>query len=111
MASQAVPSEPTKQVGAVADQWPSEATEFIVRTVGTVRDKTTGPAITAARGAVFGMFAALVGAVAALLGVIALVRVITVYMPGERVWPADLIVGGLLSVVGLLLWARTRPSD
>lgn len=93
---------------ANADRWPTEATDFVVRTVGTVREKTTGPAITAGRAAVFGMFAALVGLTALVLFAVALVRLITVYMPGERVWPAYLIVGGAFCLIAAVLWTRTR---
>ncbi|HVX19169.1 MAG TPA: hypothetical protein VHA73_14150 [Acidimicrobiales bacterium] len=102
-----VTSSPAKSA-AGSEQWPSEAADFVVRTVGTVRDKTTGPAIKGARAAVFGMFAALVGLALLVLFAIALVRVITVYMPHEKVWPADLIVGGVFSVAGIALWTRTR---
>lgn len=95
-----------------ADSWPAQATDLIVNTVGTVRDKTTGPAITIARGAVFGTFAAITGLAALVFFAIFLVRIITVYMPGHRVWPADLIVGGVFVLAALVLsrLAVKRPK-
>ena len=46
------------------DDWPAQAADTIVRVVGQVRDRTTGPAITAARAVVFGLLAAILGTVA-----------------------------------------------
>ncbi len=103
------PSVPTK--ASTTDQWPSEAADFVVRTVGTVRDKTTGPAITAARVLVFGAFAGLVALVAVVLFAIASVRVLTVYIPGNKVWYADLIIGGVFTLAGIVLWTRTHPRN
>lgn len=95
-----------------ADSWPAQATDLIVSTVGTVRDKTTGPAITIARGAVFGTFAAIAGLASLVFFAIFLVRIITVYMPGQRVWPADVIVGGLFVLTAFVLsrLAVKRPK-
>jgi len=97
--------------GITSDQWPAEAADFVVRTVETVRDKTTGPVIKVVRGAVFGLLAAFMGLLAFVLFAIALVRVITVYLPGNKVWYADLIVGGLFTVAGIALWTQTRARD
>jgi hypothetical protein len=97
--------------GTAADRWPVEAADFVVRTVGTVRDKTTGPVIFGARALVFGLFAACMGVIAALLSAIALVRVLTVYVPGNRVWVSDLIIGGVFTLAGLGLWTQTRARD
>lgn len=108
MPEPASPSSRSSTPAGSADRWPTEATDFVVRTVGNVREKTTGPAITAGRAAVFGMFAAIVGLTALVLFAVALVRIITVYMPDERVWPADLIVGGVFCLLAAVLWTRTR---
>lgn len=107
-----VPNAAARQPASLpsAEGWPSEATDLIVRNVGTVREKAVGPAITAARAMVFGLFAAMVATAAAVLVSIALIRVLTVYIPGHRVWVSYLIVGGLFVVIGLALWTRTRAS-
>jgi len=96
--------------GAQQD-WPAQAADTIERVVGSVRDKTTGPAITAARWVVYGTFALLVGAVVGVLLAIAAVRALDAYLPdawvGEQhTWAAHLIVGVLFSLVGMLAWSR-----
>lgn len=111
-------SDPSPGVPApatTADDWPSQAADTIVKVVGQVRDKTTGPAITAARGAVYGLLAGLLGFVCAVLLAIAAVRVIDVYLPeavfGERnTWLAHLLIGAVFTIAGLVLWSRRRPS-
>ncbi len=77
--------------------WPDQAADLIVQGVGAVRDKTVGPAMTIARGLVYGVFALLIGTVAAVLGSILLVRIITVYLPGERVWITEIGLGVVLT--------------
>lgn len=91
--------------------WTDQATDLIVQTVGTVRDKTTGPAITVGRAIVYGTFAALVAALAVVLALIGVIRLLTVYIPGNRVWVSYLIVGIPLCIAGRILWgkARKRP--
>jgi hypothetical protein len=97
--------------------WPAQAADTIERTVQSVRDKTTGPAITAARWAVAGLAAMLLGTAALILIVIALVRVLDVYLPdavfGEQhVWAAHLILGAPLFLLGvLLLWKARHAKD
>ncbi|MFZ6004485.1 MAG: hypothetical protein ACOYXM_11200 [Actinomycetota bacterium] len=97
--------------------WPTQAADTIERVVGSVRDKTTGPAITVARWVVYGTFAAVVGSVVAVLLAIGAVRFLDVYLPesvfgDDHTWAAHLIVGALFSVVGMVLWSRrSAPSE
>ena len=96
--------------------WPMQAADQIERLVGVVRDNTTGKAITAARGLVFGVFALLAGTVVALFFAIAAVRFLVAYLPddlvGEQhVWLAHGLVGLLFTLPGLWLLSRARrPS-
>ncbi len=99
-----------------ADDWAKQATDTIVGFVDGVRAKTTGPAITAARGVVYGLLAALLGLGAAVLLSIGLVRALDAYLPdsvfGEtHTWAAHLLIGALFSLVGLFLWSKRRPTD
>ena len=96
--------------------WPAQAADTIERTVQTVRDKTTGPAISVARWTVAGLFILIMGTTLAILLGITLVRVLDVYLPdavfGEtHVWAAYLILGLPLFVGGLVLLAKRNGPD
>jgi len=97
--------------------WPAQAADTIERVVGSVRDKTTGPAITAARWVVYGTFALLVGHAVLVLLAIAAVRLLDVYLPDawvgeDHTWVAHLLVGLVFTLAGMLLWSkRTADAD
>lgn len=96
--------------------WPAQAADTIERVVGTVRDKTTGPAITVARSLVYGLFAAIVGAAVVVLLAVAAVRFVDVYLPdavfGEtHTWAAHLLVGVVFTLAGLVLWSRRTSRN
>ena len=99
---------------ATSGDWPAQAADAIVCVVGQVRDKTTGPAITAARGVVYGLLAALLGATAGVLLAIAAVRaldeLIEEIVDSRETWAAHAVVGLLFTVVGLFLWSKRRGS-
>jgi hypothetical protein len=91
--------------------WPAQAADTIERVVGSVRDKTTGPAITIARGIVYGTFALVVGTVVAVLVAIAAVRALDNYLPDsvfgeEHTWAAHLLVGLVFTGLGMVMWSR-----
>jgi hypothetical protein len=100
---------------AAAADWPAQATDLIVKTVGQLRDKTTGPAIKAARGVVYGLLAGLLGGVAGLLVAIALVRGldegIEAIFDSRETWAAHGIIGLLFTLLGLLLWSKRRAPE
>jgi hypothetical protein len=96
--------------------WAAQAADTIERAVVTVRDRTTGPALTAARAVVYGTFAALVGITALVLATIAAFRLIDNYLPDsvfgdEHTWAAYLIVGLVFVVAGAVLWVRRRGPE
>ena len=93
--------------------WPAQAADKIVQVVGQVRDRTTGPAITVARGAVYGLLAGILGAVCLVLFIICLVRLLDTYVVGEdNTWLAHLIVGLLFAGAGAVMWRQRRaPED
>jgi hypothetical protein len=100
------------------DDWPAQATDAIVKVVGTASGKVTGPITTVARAIVFGLFAALLGMTALVLGAVLAARILDNYLPdawvGEQhMWAAYLVLGVLFSVAGLVLWTRTkaRPAE
>lgn len=98
------------------DDWPAQAADTIERVVQNVRDKTTGPAINAARWLVAGLFLVITGTMAVILLVILFVRMLDVYLPvsvfGENhIWAAYGILGTIFFVAGLVLLSkRSTPS-
>jgi hypothetical protein len=95
--------------------WPAQAADTIERVVGSVRDKTTGPAITVARWVVYGTFALVVGSMVGILLAITGVRILDVYLPDawvgeDHTWVAHLVIGGLFTLVGAVAWSRRSAS-
>ena len=90
--------------------WPAQAADTIERVVGQVRDKTTGPALTTARGIVYGTFGGIIAIACLILLIIGAIRLIDSYLPGD-VWAAHLILGLVFVVVGAVLWSRRRPRE
>jgi len=98
--------------------WPAQATDTIVKVVGQVRDKTTGPIITIARGLVYGTLAAVLGLIAAVVGFIMLIRVLMIpveeWLGGtDRVWVVYLVLGLPITLAGALFLrkASAAPVD
>lgn len=110
--SLAAPGVSVPQVATplLPEDWPAQAAERVEKLVGNVRDKTTGPALTVGRAVVYGLLAALLGVTALVLLTIGLVRLLVIALPEGDVWAAHLIVGGLFTLLGLLLWSKRRPS-
>jgi hypothetical protein len=90
--------------------WPAQAADRVVGLVDSVRNKTTVPLTTAARGVVYGLLAAVMGIAVVLFLAITSVRVLNVYLPGD-VWAAHLVVGTLFTLVGFFLWSKRRRKD
>ena len=118
---------PQTTLRAVADQvdlsntrvrtedWPAQATDSIVKVVGTAKDKVTGPITTIARAIVFGTFATILGTTALVLFAILLVRVLNNYLPDsvfgeEHIWAADVLVGLLFVVIAMVLFRRAKKQ-
>lgn len=99
------------------EDWPSKASATIVSYVGTVRDKTTGPALVASRMLVYVLAMALIAMVLAVLLLVLLVRLLvslTSLFPfvemGET-WLAYYILGGIFILIGALLWRKKEPRS
>jgi hypothetical protein len=102
---------------AARDDWPAQAADTIVRVVGQVRDKTTGPAITASRAIVFGLLATVLGSVllvafsmvllrVTVIGVSSVLDVSNLERPGRAVWIAYFVDAALFALIGTVLWRR-----
>lgn len=98
---------PAASRGLTGGDWPAQATNTIVDLVGTVRDKTTGPITTAARGLVFGFFAAVLAGIIGVLAIIAVIRLLDEALP-SGVWLPYLILGVLFVVAGTLVFRKRK---
>jgi hypothetical protein len=95
--------------------WADEMADTVVRTVDAVREKTTVPVIYAARGVVFGILAAFLGLVALVLFLIMAMRgiqaLLDLWVSQERaVYLSYFIVGGLISIGGLILFRKRHAA-
>ncbi|MEM1332239.1 MAG: hypothetical protein AAGG08_02175 [Actinomycetota bacterium] len=96
--------------------WAETTTDQVVKLVDNVKAKTTKPAVMAARGLVFGVLAVFLGLFALVLALIMLTRGIQVgilehVMDQPRaVYTSYLVVGGILSLVGLLLFKKRNAG-
>jgi len=86
--------------------WASETAETIERVVVAVRDKTVAPAEAVAKGIVYGLVAAVLLLIALMMTAIAGFRLLNLVLP---VWASYLTIGGILLLVGLLLWWKRSP--
>jgi hypothetical protein len=93
-------------VGVTPDvDWPVQATRSIVQVVDTVRDKTSGPAITAVASIVYGLVALMGVAVLTIVLTAALVRGLELLL-WRKVWAAYLVLAVVSLAGGLLCWSR-----
>jgi protein-S-isoprenylcysteine O-methyltransferase Ste14 len=96
--------------------WAPDLADQITTFVGNVRDKTTNNAIKAARGVVFGLLAAVLGIALVVLSLIFATRglqsLISLATSWERaVYLSYFIIGGLLTLAGMLLMKMRHGSD
>jgi len=94
-----------------SDDWAVQTADTIERLIETVRSNTSDRLVSVARLVVFGLVAAILGTVALVLFCIFLVRIMDSYIP-SGVWVVYLVLGGLFTLAGLLLWQQAwkRPA-
>lgn len=78
--------------------------------VETVRSRTTGPLLVAARALVYGVVIATAAVGSLVLIAIAAVRALDIAVPGE-VWSAHLIASGVFGLAGAWAWSKRRPYE
>jgi hypothetical protein len=88
--------------GMIPADWPVQAADTVVDVIGKVRDKTTKPALIAARALVYGLVAAVVAGIALVLFLVVLIRVLDNYVPGP-VWWIYLGFSVLFTLAGIVL--------
>ena len=90
----------------IPQDWTVQVTDAIESVVGSIRDKTTVPAETVARGVVYGILIGVMGVSALVLLTVGLVRLLDNWL---RIWAIYGILGGLFTLLGLFLWRKRRP--
>jgi hypothetical protein len=90
--------------------WTVQAADTVERVVTGIRDKTTVPLTTVARGLVYGQIAAVAAMTGIVLLAVLLVRIGDSYLPvhphARAVWITEAIVGGIFLLPGVLLLRR-----
>lgn len=99
----------SSQTSMVPAEWPAQAADAVVDTISKVRDKTTKPALTAARALVYGIIVAVVGSVALVVALIGVIRAADNYLPGA-IWSIYLGLSVIFGLTGIyLLRKANRP--
>ena len=94
------------------DDWAVQTADTIERLIDTVRSNTSDRLVSVARLVVFGLLAAILGTIAIIFLINFIVRFMDSYIPGG-VWVVYLLLGGLFTLGGLLLWRQAwkRPAS
>jgi hypothetical protein len=104
------PSGAPAGVGAAAAgaaaELPRMAADAVQLVVDAVHDKAIRPVVLLARAVVFGLIVAAGAVLFVTLGSIAALRIMDVYGFGRQVWLGYVVLGGLLTLAGLVAWSR-----
>ncbi len=109
------PAAPTNGASVLPPEWATKAADSVELAVALVNDRAVRPIVIGARAVVFGMLIVAL-AVAVLVWVsVAGIRFMDVYFwPGE-VWASYLLLGGLFTAGGMVLWylaiSRSPTAD
>ncbi|MGI9594900.1 MAG: hypothetical protein ACR2QK_01995 [Acidimicrobiales bacterium] len=113
------PHSPTEAASQPAheaqDDWPAKASATVVEYVGTVRDKTTGPALVASRYLVYAIAMVLIALMLAVLLLVLLIRLLVTatalfpFVEEGEAWMAYYIVGAIFVIGGAVLWRTKEP--
>jgi hypothetical protein len=95
----------------LAGNWPAQAADKIVDVVDRVREKSTGPIQTAARGLVYGIVAGILGTMVAVLVIVGAIRLLDAVQPWGNVWLPYLELGLTFLVAGSLIFRRRRLGE
>lgn len=96
--------------------WADETADTVIRLVGKVRDGGTTKVVHLARGVVYGIIAAFLGMFALVIALIMITRAIqsgldAVVDHDRSVYISYFIVGGIFTIVGLLLFKKRSASS
>jgi uncharacterized membrane protein len=95
--------------------WATETTDKVVSLIDNVRAQTTQKVVYAARGAVFGVIAAMLGALIGIIAVVGLFRGLQALLElavgwDRAVYSSYLIVGAVFCIIGLVLFRKRNNA-
>jgi hypothetical protein len=95
--------------------WATETTDLLVSLIDKVRSQTTTKVIYAARAVVFGLIAVIVGTFALVIAFVLLMRGLQSLLDLAVTWEQAVylsyfIVGGVLSVLGMVLFKKRNTA-
>ena len=95
--------------------WATETTDRLVSFIDSVRAQTTQKVVYAARGAVFGLLAAFLGMLIVFIVLIGAMRALQSLLAlavdwDQAVYLSYFVVGGVLSVVGIVLFRKRNAA-
>jgi hypothetical protein len=88
------------------DDLPTKGADAVDAVVDFIQNKAVRPLTLATRAIVFGIIVFAASVIVLTLASITLVRLLTVYIPGNRVWVSDLIVGVVFVAGGIAAWSQ-----
>ena len=88
------------------DNLSNRALETIDSVVAVVNDKAVRPAVTAARGVVFGVIIAVIAIMVLVLVCVGFIRLTTVYLFDDKVWISYLVLGAIFTVGGFFAYSK-----
>jgi len=91
---------------AALDDMPTKGADAVDAVVDFIQVKAVRPLTLATRAIVFGIIVLTASVVVLTLLAITSIRVLTVYIPGNRVWVSDLIVGVVFVAGGIAAWTQ-----
>jgi hypothetical protein len=96
--------------------WAADIADTIERVVGTVRDRTTKPLVTASRAVGFGLLAAILGVIAVILLIVVATRatqaLLDIWFRHEvSVYLSYFIVGGIICLGGMFVLSKRYSND
>lgn len=100
--------EDLKSPTSAEPDWTDQVADLVVDLVESVRDKTTGPILKAARGLVFGTVAIVMFVVIGVIGIALAGRALSLLPIAQ--WLIYLILGLLVNALGFFLWSKRFSS-
>ena len=88
------------------DDLPVKGADAVDAVVDFIQNKAVRPLTLATRAIVFGFIVLTAAIVTMTLVAITAIRILTVYIPGNRVWVSDLIVGAIFVAGGIAAWTQ-----